>query len=470
MEGRGLGKNNGLAVFVSGGIVGDLVEAEITKVKKKYAFARVTSVLEPSEFRVKGRCQYNGQCGGCQYGDISYEGQLQIKERQVSDRLVRLGGIVNPKINKIVTMDVPFRFRNKASMPVSTGGITTQKGGILENIDKPKVGFYQAKSHSVVNCDDCMLQREPAMAAAFALRKFMTEDNITAYDPRWEKGLIRHLIVKTAAATEEVMVILVVNGKGIPNSAKLVEYLDDAIYEIPLREDDTSYTLESVVININKGNSNRILGDECITIAGKPTIMDRLCGLNFEISPMAFYQTNPIQTENLYEKAIEYAGLTGNETVLDLYCGIGTIGLIAATRGAKRVVGIESVKSAVLDANRNAVINGIVNARYICGKVEETLPMLLTGEGLKDESLKIDSADVIFLDPPRAGCDPALLSAVADAKPKRIVYASCDPATLARDIKTLTMLGYEFVEATPIDMFPNSLHVECVVLLSKVQK
>lgn len=467
-EGKGLGKNNGFAVFVDGGVTGDLLEVELTKVKKRYSFAKLIEIIEPSPYRVKGQCQYNGHCGGCNYGDISYEGQLAIKERQVRDKLVRLGGLENPKVNPVVSMKVPYRFRNKASMPISAGGIVTRKGGVLENAGKPSVGFFKAHSHEVVDCSDCMVQREPAMAAASALRKFMAEDNITAYDPKWEKGLLRHLIVRTAAGTGEVMVILVINGKGIPNAAKLVEYIDDAIYDLPLREDESAYTLESVVLNINKKKTSEILGDECITIAGKNTITDTLCGLNFEISPLAFYQTNPKQTEVLYNKAMEYAALSGDETVLDLYCGIGTIGLIAAANGAGNVIGIESVKGAVLDANRNAVINRIVNARYVCGKAEEELPKLLSGEGLKDESLKINSVDVVFLDPPRAGCDHALLDAVCLASPKRIVYVSCDPATLARDIKILCENGYRFVEATPVDMFPNTVHVECVALIQKI--
>ena len=469
-EGQGLGKNNGLAIFVKGAVVGDLVEVEITKVKKKYAFARLVELIEPSEYRVKGQCQYNGICGGCSYGDISYEGQLVIKQRQVADKLQRLGGVEAPVVRSIKGMKVPYRFRNKASMPISTGGIITRKGGVVENLGEPTVGFYKAKSHDVVDCTECMLQSEPAMAVAEALRRFMKEDNITAYDPKWEKGLMRHLVVKTARGTGEVMVVLVINGKGIPNAEKLIGYLDDAIYNLPLREDESAYNLESVVINVNKKNTSEILGTECITLAGKSTILDHACGLDFEISPLAFYQVNPIQMEVLYDQAMEYADLKGDETVLDLYCGIGTIGLVAASRGAGRVIGIESVKGAVLDANRNAVINGIVNARYVCGKAEEELPKLLSGEDLKDSSLKVDRADVVFLDPPRAGCDTRLLDAVASAEPQRIVYVSCDPATLSRDVKYLGEHGYGFVEATPVDLFPNSHHTEVVALLSRIDR
>ena len=316
------------------------------------------------------------------------------------------------------------------------------------------------------------------MAAARALRQFMKEDNITSYDPRWEKGLMRHLIVRTAAGTGQVMVILVINGKGIPNAAKLVDMLDEAIYNVPVYEDGplagVEFNLESVVVNINKKNTSEILGEECITIAGKPTIMEEVGGLQFEISPLSFYQVNREQMVKLYGKAIEYADLKGGETVLDLYCGVGTIGLFcAAEMNSKnpenpgRVLGIESVKGAVVDANRNAVINGIVNARYVCGKAEEELPKLVKGEDLKDVSLKISQADVVILDPPRAGCDEILLETVVKVAPEKIVYVSCDAATLARDIKFLSHRGYEFVKACPCDMFPHTAHVETVVLLSQ---
>ena len=313
----------------------------------------------------------------------------------------------------------------------------------------------------------------------------MESDNITAYDPKWEKGLMRHLIVKTARGTGEVMVVLVINGKGIPNAQKLVEMLDDYIYSLPPADDGTEYSLESVVVSICKGKNGAmpgsVMGEELVTIAGKPVIREEVGGLIFEISPLSFYQVNPIQMEKLYDKAMEYAELSGEETVLDLYCGVGTIGLFAARRMEEaykashdgvldydrvgRVIGIETVKGAVLDANRNAVINHIVNARYVCGRAEEELPKLI-GEGDNSkEELRIDHADVVFLDPPRAGCDERLLKAVVSIRPEKIVYVSCDPATLARDVKYLTENGYGFVEGTPVDMFPWSVHCECCVKL-----
>ena len=477
-EGQGIGKADGFAVFVKNTVVGDVVKAELTKVKKNYGFGRVIERIEDSPARQESFCPYYKQCGGCVYQEMKYENQLELKRKQVVDKLIRLGGIEDPVVQEAMGMEEPFYYRNKASMPVSTGGLNTKKGGIVEPVHEPRIGFYQAKSHEVVDCDICLLQSEPAMAVARAVRQFMEEDHITSYDPRWEKGLMRHMIVRTAFGTGQVMVILVINGKGIPNAQKLVEMLDDAIFNVPVYEEGPlagiEFNLASVVVNINKKNTSDILGEECITIAGSPTILEEVGNLNFEISPLSFYQVNPQQMEKLYGKAIEYADLKGGETVLDLYCGVGTIGLFCADKLRKmgnegRVIGIESVKPAVIDANRNATINGIVNARYICGKAEEELPKMVSGEGLKDESLKITKADVVILDPPRAGCEEELLEAVVKVEPERIVYVSCDAATLARDIKYLVANGYEFVEATPCDMFPWTGHVECVSLLQKVK-
>lgn len=376
-----------------------------------------------------------------------------------------------------------YRYRNKAQFPVSTGGIITRKGGLVENLGEPSVGFYRPKSHEVVDCGDCYLQSMAAMAAADALRTFMEEDNITAYDPKWDKGLIRHLIVKTAFATGEVMVILVINGKGIPNVSKLVEMLDDAIYEV-------GYSLESVVLNLKKAEgvkkarsereqmqamSGEIMGDENIVVAGKNVIRDVFGDLEFEISPNSFYQVNPVQMKRLYDQVKAYCGVEKGEKpiILDLYCGVGTIGLYCADM-AEAVVGIEIVKEAVIDANRNAVVNGIVNARYICGKAEELLPKYVAYEGGEELdpqiAAQIKNANIAILDPPRAGCRPELLEAVAKVGVDKIVYVSCDPATLARDIKLLGEMGYEFVEATPCDMFPGTSHVETVCLLSRKDK
>ena len=503
-EGQGIGRADGLVVFVPGTVVGDLAKAQLTKVKKNYAFSRLVEIVEYSSARDEEfDCEYFDQgCGGCPLGGIRYDAQLELKERQVREKLQRLAGVEDPVVRQIIGMEPDdneglgcYRYRNKAQFPVSTGGIITRKGGLVENLGEPAVGFYRPKSHEVVDCGDCYLQSMAAMAAADALRTFMEEDNITAYDPKWDKGLIRHLIVKTAFATGEVMVVLVINGKGIPNSAKLVEMLDDAIYEV-------GYSLESVVLNIKKAPgvkkarsereqaqamSGEIMGDENIVLAGKNVIRDVFGDLEFEISPNSFYQVNPVQMKRLYDQVKEYCRSEVDEegkkpVILDLYCGVGTIGLYCADM-AEAVVGIEIVKEAVIDANRNAVVNGIVNARYICGKAEELLPKYVayepvidgeTGEPEKSEidpqiAANIKNANIAILDPPRAGCRPELLEAVAKVGVDKIVYVSCDPATLARDIKLLGEMGYEFVEATPVDMFPNTAHIECVSLLQKVK-
>lgn len=494
-EGQGIGKADGFTVFVKDAVAGDMVRAELTKVKKNYGLAKLIELVTPSSGRMEPVCPYMELCGGCAYGRLQYPEQLKLKEKQVKDKLERLGDLKNPLIQPIVPASEIFRYRNKASMAVSTGGLLTKKGGRVEPVHEPRIGFYQAKSHQVIDCEDCLLQSPPAMAAAAALRQFMEEDHITSYDSRWEKGLMRHMAVRTAAGTGEVMVVLVVNGKGIPNGEKLVRMLDEAIYALPIYEDGPyagiEFSLESVIINVNRKKSQEIFGEECITLAGKPTIMEEVGGLRFEISPLSFYQVNREQMTRLYEKVLSYAALQGGETVLDLYCGVGTIGLFAAAAMAAsgktpgQVIGIESVKQAVLDANRNAVINGIVNARYICGRAEEVLPQLMKEKGSAEETaaetlndqhngqpaLQIpEQVDVVILDPPRAGCERALLEAVIEAAPERIVYVSCDPATLARDVKILTEGGFRFMEAAPVDMFPWTGHVETVVLMSRAEK
>ena len=465
-EGKGIGKHEGMTIFADSGVLGDQVLVEITKVKKNYCLARVLETAVPSPSRVEYDCPVQEECGGCPLGSLYYLKQLEWKENLVRDRLIRLGGIENPLVRPIVGMDHPYRYRNKAQMAISCGGLITRKGGVQENLGKPAIGFYQARTHQVVDCPVCLIQSEAAEAVAAAVRKFMKEDNILAYDPKWEKGLFRHLVVKTALNTGEVMAILVLNGKGIPNAQKLVEMMDEAVSQLPPREDGIEYSLESVVVNVNKKKNSEILGEEFINIAGKPNILEEVGEYQFEISPGSFYQVNPVQMEHLYQKAAEYAGLTGKETVLDLYCGVGTIGLFCA-KDAGKVIGIESVKQAVLDANRNATINGSVNATFICGKVEDVLPGLLSGQEGKDgEWIPPVKPDVVILDPPRSGCHPALLEAVAEAAPDRIVYVSCDPATLARDVKLLSEMGYEMKEATPVDMVPQTAHVETCVLLS----
>ena len=549
-EGEGIGRAEGAAVFIPGAVPGDKVLAEITQVKKNYARARVAELRQPSPMRVEPECPHAGVCGGCSLAGVKYEGQLALKKKWVEDRLRRIGGVGLPEIGDVIGMEpgevasfmqempaevgaepdrrllTPAGYRNKAQFPVRAGRLVKNREGKYRN-DRPcSVGFYKARSHEVVHCDSCLIQTAPAVAVAGAVKRYVEENTVSVYDEKNHMGLLRHVVVRSAFATGEVMVVLVVNGDHLPRIERLVELLDDAVYESNFNgnldmagtrpaaagmeagcsdqsaaegkedgdnrraeagegwkteagceEAEPFWSLESVVINVNKAKGAVVMGKECIPVAGKSTITDRLGSLQFEISPLSFYQVNPVQMKKLYDKVVEFAALTGEETVLDLYCGVGTIGLYCAGN-ARRVIGIESVKPAVLDANRNAVINGIVNAEFICGKAEEILPKRLSGI----------NADVVIMDPPRSGCDPALLEAVLRVAPERIVYVSCDPATLARDLKVLCAGGaaaeqecggagsqrsdggYRVVRVQPVDMFPGTGHIETAVLLVRKQE
>ncbi len=470
-EGEGIGRWEGMAVFVPGAVTGDMAEVQIVKVKKRYAMARCIEIKKASPLRNGAfSCRHFEEgCGGCGFGALGYEAQLSIKEKQVRDKLIRLGEIEDPAVKTIIGMKENhnrgrgrFRYRNKAQFHVASAD-EGFSGGDRRGGPASAVGFYRRKSRRVIDCRDCLLQTEAAMAAAGALRRFMEEFHVPAWDPVRKKGLIRRLIVKSAFGTEEVMAVIVIKGGEIPHAEELIRAVDEAVYEAG------SY-LESIVVNVQEDTADEGLGKKSFVLAGKPTIKDCLEGMEFEISPESFYQVNPVQTERLYERVREYCGLTGKEILLDIYCGVGSIGLFCASR-AGYVIGIETVKSAVLDANRNAVINGIVNARYIEGRAEDILPHCLSSHWEEEEidpqlASMIKNADVAVLDPPRAGCMPNLLEAVAAAGVKKIVYVSCDPATMARDVKLLRTLGYEFIEATPVDMFPNTGSVETVVLLS----
>ena len=464
-DGRAFGRCEGCAVFVSGGAVpGDKIRAKMTKVKKSSAEAVLTEIVESSPDKIAAECPYFGQCGGCAMQELSYEAQKNLKTEQVKAKLKRLGGLEDPKINDCIGAETLKYYRNKAVFAVGPHG---------------EVGFMKGRSHFVINIDDCMLQSDAAMVCADALRTFMKETGVRG---------ITQLTVKTAFGTGEVMAVLDSESREIRQIEKLVGMFDDAVYSLNQDEEDETdedamqYSLESVAV-IHKG--------KCRVIAGKPTITEEFITdgsiLQFEISPQSFFQVNPEQMVKLYDKAAEYADLKGGETVLDLYCGAGTIGIWLLEQLRKRdpeafdntkVIGIESVKPAVLDANRNSVINGFINTRYFCGKAEEELPGMMGLAKLykwneinerveREPEIKIEHADVVILDPPRAGCGEALLAAVAAAQPDRVVYVSCDPGTLARDIKYLTANGYEFNEATPVDQFPWTTHIEVVARIQK---
>lgn len=448
-SGEGIGRIDGMAVFVNNAVIGDVCTVEITKIKKNYAFGRIFDIEIPSEYRVVPECEYSGDCGGCSLSALSYEGQLKLKQSQLTSVLERIGGVKNPNVAEIIGMDNPVYYRNNGQFPI---------GGTTEN---PAIGFYKSKTHYVVDCRDCMLQSEPAVTVAQVIRDYISQFGVSVYNSKTEKGALRHLVVRNAEGSGEVMVVLVINKGKLPEQDTLVEWLKEAIDEIePDQETGVKYKLRSFVLNINQSKQGgAVMGDKNIFVYGQERITDNFEGIEYLISPRSFYQVNTKQAKKLYAKAAEFAELTGKETVFDLYCGVGTISLYIAPK-AKRVIGIESVKDAVLDANRNAIKNGVVNAVFTCGKAEEVLPEMV---------LKGTRAHVAIVDPPRSGCDERLLKAVAEANVERIVYVSCNASTLARDVKRLSELGYEFIKAQPVDMFPNTVHVECVVLLSKVQ-
>ena len=437
-DGRGIGSYDGLIVFADSCVLGDKVSARVTKVKKRYALAKVEEILEPSEHRLDDVCPYIDDCGGCAFGKLKYEKQLELKERHVRDVLERIGGVEAPELELIISMSEPHFYRNKATLAIHP---KTQS-----------VGFLERLSHKVVDCRECRLQSEPVVAVADALR--------ASFDGCEDAKKIKNLVVKTSFTSGEVMVVPTVEEKDV-DLENFIYAVDESINAIPGFDDGFEYYLSSVALDITDKKPSKQHKNRAEIIAGRHVIEDEMLSLRFEISPYSFYQVNPIQAERLYEKAVEYAGIKGGETVLDLYCGVGTLGLFMAKEGAGKVVGIELVKEAVLNANRNAVINGIVNAIYYTGKAEEELPRL-RAEG------EIEKADVVILDPPRKGCDEALLKAVVETEADRIVYVSCDPATLSRDIKYLSENGYEYVKGTPVDMFPHTGHVETVALLSKL--
>lgn len=461
-EGEGIGKLEGFTLFVKDAVMGDVVEARLVKVKKNYAYARLEKVLTSSPLRVKPVCPYHKQCGGCQIQAMSYEAQLQFKENKVKNNLVRIGGFdqlfIESVMEPVVGMEQPWHYRNKAQFPVGTD----KDGRII-------TGFYAGRTHSIIANTDCALgveENEPILQKVLA---YMQNEKVSAYDETTGQGLVRHILIRKGFTSGEIMVCLVINGKSLPKEDRLVSTLR----EIP--------GMTSIWLNYNTKNTNVIMGTEGRVLWGQNTITDVIhrrsieeinsgkdClrydskenapqGITFAISPLSFYQVNPIQTEKLYSLALEYAGLTGEETVWDLYCGIGTISLFMA-QCAKEVHGVEIVPQAIEDARKNAERNHIENATFYVGKAEEVLPRLYEEEHI--------FADVICVDPPRKGCDEACLNTIIKMAPKRIVYVSCDSATLARDLKYLCENGYEIKKVRAVDQFGQTVHTETVVKLS----
>ena len=529
-EGEGIGKYEGMAFFIKGAVIGDRILAGVTKLKKTFGYARLIKVLEPSPYRVEADCPVAKRCGGCQLRSLSYDKQLEFKENKVRNDLMRLGGIAGERFSKagncgtdvgenlcrtgncvpdaeeklyrtgicdagdgvnncsecvnstgsitknsdnesilwnpIIGMETPVHYRNKGQFPVGTDS----KGKIV-------TGFYAGHTHDIIDCESCLIQHPITDFLMSALKNFMQKENISAYDETSGKGLVRHVLTRVGFVTGEVMVCIVINGKKMPKADILTDYLKRAVEEYSSKakeenaagkkkaaevktdsKDLATYTLTSVTFSTNTENTNVILGDNVHLIYGTPYITDYIGDVKYRISPLSFYQVNPVQTGKLYSTALEYADIKG-KTVWDLYCGIGTISLFMA-KEARKVYGVEIVPAAINDARENAKLNNIENAEFFVGAAEEVLPAKYA---VNPEM----TADVIVVDPPRKGCDENLLKCMVSLAPERIVYVSCDPATLSRDVKYLEENGYRVKKVQTVDMFPGSVHVETVVLMSR---
>ena len=434
IDGEGIGKADGFTVFVKDAVIGDTVTAKIIKAKKNYGYGRLMEVLKPSPYRVEPKCEFARQCGGCQLQALSYDQQLVFKTNKVKGHLERIGGFTDIPMEPIIGMDELFHYRNKAQFPVGRN----KEGKIV-------TGFYAGRTHNIIENRDCALGVAENKEVLDRVIAHMEKYGIEPYNEATGKGLVRHVLIRYGYFTKEVMVCLILNGNKIPKEEQFVK----SLCEIP--------GMTSITINVNKKHSNVILGEEIRLLWGQEYITDRIGDISYQISPLSFYQVNPMQTQKLYAKALEYADLHGQETVWDLYCGIGTISLFLAQK-AKFVRGVEIVPAAIENAKENAKLNGLENTEFFVGKAEEVLPREYKKNGVY--------ADVIVVDPPRKGCDETLLETMIEMNPERIVYVSCDSATLARDLKYLCERGYELRKVCPVDQFGMTVHVETVVLLS----
>ena len=434
IDGEGIGKADGFTVFVKDAVIGDTVTAKIIKAKKNYGYGRLMEVLKPSPYRVEPKCEFARQCGGCQLQALSYDQQLVFKTNKVKGHLERIGGFTDIPMEPIIGMDELFHYRNKAQFPVGRN----KEGKIV-------TGFYAGRTHNIIENRDCALGVAENKEVLDRVIAHMEKYGIEPYNEATGKGLVRHVLIRYGYFTKEVMVCLILNGNKLPKEELLVK----SLCEIP--------GMTSITINVNKKHSNVILGEEIRLLWGQEYITDRIGDISYQISPLSFYQVNPMQTQKLYAKALEYADLHGQETVWDLYCGIGTISLFLAQK-AKFVRGVEIVPAAIENAKENAKLNGLENTEFFVGKAEEVLPREYKKNGVY--------ADVIVVDPPRKGCDETLLETMVEMNPDRIVYVSCDSATLARDLKYLCERGYELRKVCPVDQFGMTVHVETVVLLS----
>ena len=446
--GEGIGKADGYTLFVKDAVIGDKAEVKVIKAKKNYGYARLMQVLEPSPYRVEPKCRFARQCGGCQIQEMSYDRQLVFKEQKVRGNLERIGGfapeLIDQAMEPVIGMENPFGYRNKAQFPFGT-----DKEG------NPVTGFYAGRTHDIIVNTDCALGVPVNKDILEIILAFMKKYKILSYDEKTGKGLIRHALIRYGFTTKEIMVCLVINGTEIPHADDLIK----ALTKIP--------GMTSITVSVNTRRTNVIMGDSYEVLWGQGYITDYIGKIRYQISPLSFYQVNPVQTEKLYSLALEYADLKGNETVWDLYCGIGTISLFLAQR-AKKVYGVEIIPQAIHNARENAQINGIENAEFFAGKAEEVLPGYYE-EYAREHGGEAARADVIVVDPPRKGCDEVLLDTIVKMAPEKVVYVSCDPATLARDLKILCGNGYELKRVRAVDQFPMSVHVETVVLLSQLK-
>ena len=445
VSGEGIGHVDGYTLFIKDAVIGDVVEAKVMKAKKNYGYARLMKVITPSEYRVEPKCAFARRCGGCQIQEMSYDRQLVFKDQKIRGNLERIGGFTKEQIEAVmqpvVGMEHPFSYRNKAQFPFGT-----DKEG------NPITGFYAGRTHDIIANTDCALGVDQNREILEIILQYMRENKIKSYDEKTGKGLIRHALIRYGFKTKEIMVCLVVNGKKLPKAERLIEKL------IQIEG------MTSITISPNTRRDNVIMGDSYEILWGQGYITDYIGNVKYQISPLSFYQVNPVQTEKLYGLALEYADLKGDETVWDLYCGIGTISLFLAQK-AKQVYGVEIVPQAIDDAKENAKINAIDNAEFFVGKAEEVLPEYYA-EYEREHNGETAHADVIVVDPPRKGCDETLLETIVKMQPEKVVYVSCDSATLARDLKYLCANGYEIRMCRGVDQFPQSVHVETVVLLS----
>ena len=447
VSGEGIGHVDGYTLFIKDAVIGDVVEAKVMKAKKNYGYARLMKVITPSEYRVEPKCAFARRCGGCQIQEMSYDRQLVFKDQKIRGNLERIGGFTKDQIDTVmqpvVGMEHPFGYRNKAQFPFGT-----DKEG------NPITGFYAGRTHDIIANTDCALGVEQNKEILEIILQYMRENKIKSYDEKTGKGLIRHALIRYGFKTKEIMVCLVINGKKLPKAERLIEKL------IQIEG------MTSITISPNTRRDNVIMGDSYEILWGQGYITDYIGNVKYQISPLSFYQVNPVQTEKLYGLALEYADLKGDETVWDLYCGIGTISLFLAQK-AKQVYGVEIVPQAIDDAKENAKINAIDNAEFFVGKAEEVLPEYYA-EYEREHNGETAHADVIVVDPPRKGCDETLLETIVKMQPEKVVYVSCDSATLARDLKYLCANGYEIRMCRGVDQFPQSVHVETVCLLSKL--